>query len=107
MQNRMFKVAATAAVMVMCVGGSAHVVFAGEQQGHVNQGWFDDRFFYFDRFKKRLVLSATVDVEEETVTLHGLNFGKKAQSVFCETDRMKVVRWSDTEVVVRFPKAVQ
>ena len=103
MQNRMFKVAATTAVMIMCVGSSARVVFAGEQQGHGNQGRFDD----FDRFKKLVVLSATVDMENETVTLHGLNFGKKAQSVFCETDRMKVVRWSDTEIVVRFPKAVQ
>ena len=96
MQNRMFKVAAISAVMVMCVGGSAHVVLAGEPQGHGNQGRFDDRFDDFDRFKKLVVLSATVDLEQETVTLHGLNFGKKVQSDFCETNRMKVVRWSDT-----------
>ena len=77
--------------------------------GHVRRGWrrrrgraagqevkaqashsfdFDD----FDRWKQLVVLAAFVDAENETVTLRGLNFGKKAPTVFCETERMKVLK---------------
>ena len=67
----------------------------------------NSRFDDFDRWKQVVVLSAFVDVENETATLRGLYFGKKTPTVFCETEKMKVLRSSDTEIVVRFPKAVK
>ena len=60
----------------------------------------------FDRWKPLVVLSAFVDLTNETVTLRGLNFGKKVPTVFCETQQMRVLSASNTELVVRFPKAI-
>ena len=53
-----------------------------------------------------MVVAGFVNVQDETVTLRGLNFGKKAPTVFCETRQMTVLRASSTEVVVRFPAEV-
>ena len=59
------------------------------------------------RSKPLVVLAALVDTEHETVTLRGINFGNKPLTVFCETYRMRVLRATDTEVVVRFPAEVE
>ena len=102
MRRVVYKFAASTA-MVMCAVGGAQAW--GEPQGQeVNAQASHSRFDDFDRWKQLVVLAAFVDVENETVTLRGLNFGKKSLTVFCETERMKVLKASDTEVVVRFPK---
>ena len=104
MRRVVYKFAASTA-MVMCAAGGAQAW--GEPQGQeLNAQASHSRFDDFDRWKQLVVLAAFVDVENETVTLRGLNFGKKTPTVFCETERMKVLKSSDTEVVVRFPKSV-
>ena len=105
MERLRFKLAASA-VMIICAANGAQAAPAGEQQD-VNSQSYHSRFDDFDRWKQVVVLSAFVDGEKETVTLRGLNFGRKTPTVFCETEKMKVLRSSDTEVVVRFPKAVK
>ncbi len=62
--------------------------------------------FDFDRWKPLVVLYGFVDVAAETATLRGQNFGRQKPTVFCETQKMTVLRWSATEVVVRFPDEV-
>ena len=48
-----------------------------------DQYFNDDRFdFDHDRSKPLVVLAAFVDTAHETVTLRGVNFGKKALTVF-------------------------
>jgi hypothetical protein len=59
-----------------------------------------------DQTSTPLVLSATVNRNDETVTLKGLNFGKTAPAVFCETYPLTVLSATDTELVVYFPAAV-
>ena len=104
MRKVVYKFAASAAV-VMCAAGSAPAMVEAQAQELKEQA-SHNRFDDFDRWKQLVVLAAFVDVEDQTVTLRGLNFGKKAPTVFCETERMKVLKSSDTEVVVRFPNAV-
>jgi hypothetical protein len=98
---------AASAVMVLCAAGGPQAAGAGdrdqERQAEERHISSDD----FDRWKQVVVLAAFVDTGKETVTLRGLYFGRKTPTVFCETERVKVLRSSDTEVVVRFPKAVQ
>ncbi len=104
MRRVVYKFAASAA-MVMCAAGGAQA--SGEAQNQeLNAQASHSRFDDFDRWKQLVVLAAFVDAENETVTLRGLHFGKKTPTVFCETERMKVLKSSDTEVVVRFPKSV-
>jgi hypothetical protein len=91
--------------MVMCAVGGAQA-WGEPQSQEVNAQASHSRFDDFDRWKQLVVLAAFVDVENETVTLRGLHFGKKTPAVFCETERMKVLKATDTEVVVRFPKSV-
>ena len=105
MERLRFKLAASA-VMIICAASGAQAAPGGEQQNGNSQS-FHSRFDDFDRWKQVVVLSAFVDGEKQTVTLRGLNFGRKTLTVFCETEKMKVLRSSDTEVVVRFPKAVK
>ena len=107
MERVVFKFAASAAIVMCAVGGAQAAAAAGEQQEISVQGNHSSRFDDFDRWKQLVVLAAFVDAEKETVTLRGLYFGKKTPTVFCETNKMKVVRWNETEVVVRFPKAVE
>ena len=59
-----------------------------------------------DWWKPVLVTSAVVNLQSETVTLHGQNFGKQTPVVFCETEKMRVLRASETEIVVRFSKLI-
>ncbi len=98
---------AAAAVMILCGAGGVHAAVAGgldwELGAEERHASHDD----FDRWKQVVVLAAFVDTDKETVTLRGLHFGRKTPTVFCETERVKVLSSSDTEVVVRFPKAVQ
>ncbi len=104
MRRLVYKFAAATA-MVMCAAGGARAW--GEPQGQaVNAPPPHSRFDDVDRWKQLVVLAAFVDAENETVTLRGLNFGKKTPTVFCETERMQILRASDTEVVVRFPTSV-
>ena len=105
MERLNFKLAASA-VMIICAANGAQAA-AGEQQNGNSQSSYHSRFDDFDRWKQVVVLSAFVDGEQQTVTLRGLHFGKKTPTVFCETEKMKVLRWSDTEVVVRFPRTVK
>ena len=58
---------------------------------------------YDDRWRPLVVLAAFVDTAQETVTLRGLNFGRRTPTVFCETEKMQVISFTGTEVVVRFP----
>ena len=106
MKRVIYKFAASA-VMVMCAARGAQVAVAAgegqEQSAQASHNRLDD----INRWKELVVTAAFVDVDAETVTLRGLNFGKKSPTVFCETDKMKVLSWSDTEIVVRFPKAVE
>lgn len=95
---------AASAVMIICAANGAQ---AGGGQQEVNAQSNHSRFDDFDRWKQVVVLSAFVNVEEETATLRGLHFGRKTPTVFCETEKMMVLRSSDTEIVVRFPKAVK
>ena len=104
MERFNFKLAASA-VMIICAANGAQA--AGGQQEVNAQSNHNSRFDDFDRWKQVVVLSAFVDVKNETATLHGLYFGKKTPTVFCETEKMKVLSSSDTEIVVRFPKAVK
>lgn len=104
MERLNFKLAASA-VMIICAANGAQ---AARGQQEVNaQSNHNSRFDDFDRWKQVVVLSAFVDVKNETATLNGLYFGKKTPTVFCETEKMKVLRSSDTEIVVRFPRAVK
>ncbi len=106
MKKVIYKFAASAAMVMCAARGAQAAVAAGEGQepgAQASHNRFDDA----ERWKQTLVLSAFVNVEEETVTLRGLNFGKKVPTVFCETDRMRILRASETELVVRFPKAVE
>jgi hypothetical protein len=50
-----------------------------------------------------MITSATVDREHDTVTLKGVNFGRKKHYVYGETELLKVLKWSDQEIVVSFP----
>ena len=59
-----------------------------------------------DQTSTPLVLSAAVNRTDESVTLKGLNFGKTAPAVFCETYPLTVLSATDTELVVYFPAAV-
>ena len=95
---------AASAVMIICAANGAQ---AGGGQQEVNAQSNHSRFDDFDRWKQVVVLSAFVNVEEETATLRGLHFGRKTPTVFCETEKMMVLRSSATEIVVRFPKAVK
>ena len=88
MERLNFKFAASA-VMIICAANGAQ---AGGGQQEVNAQSNHSRFDDFDRWKQVVVLSAFVDVEEETATLRGLHFGKKTPTVFCETEKMKVLR---------------
>ena len=92
--------------MIICAANGAQAAPGGEQQNGNSQS-FHSRFDDFDRWKQVVVLSAFVDGEQQTVTLRGLHFGKKTLTVFCETEKMKVLRSNDTEVVVHFPKTVK
>ncbi len=93
---------AVAMVLSSAVGAAAQ----GAGQGQ--EGRVEDRFFNFDfdKWKPLVVTAAFVDVANETVTLKGSNFGKKP-TVFCETQQMKVLRASNTEIVVQFPDEVK
>jgi hypothetical protein len=105
MERMSWRFAASAA-MVLCAAAGVQAAVAGQNQDqraearHIS---VDD----FDRWKQVVVLAAFVDTSKETVTLRGLYFGKKTPTVFCETERLKVLRSTDTEVVVRLPKTVQ
>ena len=105
MERFNFKLAASA-VMIICAANGAQAA-AGKQQEVNAQANSNSRFDDFDRGKQVVVLSAFVNADEETATLRGLHFGKKTPIVFCETEKMRVLRWSDTEIVVHFPKAVK
>ena len=107
MERVVFKFAASAAIIMCAVGGAPVAAAAGEQQEISVQANHSSRFDDFNRWKQLVVLAAFVDAEKETVTLRGLYFGKKTPTVFCETNKMKILRWNETEVVVRFPKAVE
>jgi hypothetical protein len=98
---------AASAVMVLCAAGSAQVAVAGNQEQELRAEARQVRPDDNDRWKQVVVLAAFVDAKNETVTLRGLYFGRKTPTVFCETERLKVLRSSDTEVVARFPKSVQ
>jgi Collagen triple helix repeat (20 copies) len=106
MERVVYRVAASAVIVICAARGAQAAAAAGEGQGFNEQSSYA-RFDDFDRLNKVVVLAAFVDVENQTVTLRGLNFGKKVPTVFCETYRMKVLRSSETEVVVRFPEAVE
>jgi Collagen triple helix repeat (20 copies) len=103
MERRNFKLAASA-VMIICVANGVQAAGGLQENTQANS---NSRFDDFDRWKQVVVLSAFVNADDETATLRGLHFGKKAPTVFCETEKMKVLRWSDTEIVVHFPKAVK
>ncbi len=105
MERLNFKLAASAA-MIICAANGAQGAAGGQQEVNA-QSNHNSRFDDFDRWKQVVVLSAFVDADNETATLRGLYFGKKTPTVFCETEKMKVLRSSDTEIVVRFPKAVK
>ena len=107
MERFNFKLAASA-VMIICAANGAQAA-AGEAAGSERPDEFTTAASTTcDPLGSRSsVLSAFVNVDEETVTLRGLHFGKKTPTVFCETEKMMVLRWSDTEIVVRFPKAVK
>jgi hypothetical protein len=96
---------AAAAAMVMCAVNGAQAAPAAQQEVNAQSNHY--RFDDHDRWRQLVVLSAHVDADAETVTLKGLYFGRNKPTVFCETHRMKVLRASDTEVVVHFPKAVE
>jgi hypothetical protein len=87
-----------AAVMILCTTVGAQA----QQNLRIDDRHFDDN----DRGKQVLVTAAFVNTDDETVTLRGLNFGRRALVVFCETERMRVLESSPTEVVVRFPSEV-
>ncbi|MGH9308490.1 MAG: collagen-like triple helix repeat-containing protein [Vicinamibacterales bacterium] len=53
--------------------------------------------------RQLVITSASVDRENDTVTLRGLNFGSRNLYVYCETSLMTVLRASDEEIVVSFP----
>src|SRR5262245_1596141 len=95
-------IAVAAIVLLGTVGASAR---PGEENGSdKNQG--QKNGFDIDRWKPLTVLASFVDAGNETVTLQGLHFGRTAPAVFCETEKMKVLRFNNEEVVVRFPRAV-
>ena len=48
------------------------------------------------------ILSASVDRDHDTVTLKGMNFGRRP-SVYCETTLMTLLSATDDELVVSFP----
>jgi Collagen triple helix repeat (20 copies) len=104
MDRKAYKLAAAAAMIVSAATGvQAAPAAAQEVNAQSNHYRFDDH----ERWKQLLVLSAFVDAENETVTLKGLFFGKKTPTVFCETTKMQVLKASDTELVVRFPRSVE
>lgn len=53
-----------------------------------------------------VILSATVDRANETLTIRGRNFGTQAPQVLCEEYSMTVVSATDTEVIAYLPAAV-
>jgi hypothetical protein len=52
------------------------------------------------------ILSATPDRPNQTLTIRGAGFGKRAAYVFCELHPLTVMNWGDTEIVAFFPEAV-
>lgn len=53
--------------------------------------------------KQLVITSATVDRNNDTVTLRGLNFGDQPPYVYCEATRMSVLAAGDEELLVAFP----
>ena len=104
MDKKGYKFAAAAA-MIMSAATGAQAVPAAPQEVNAQSNHY--RFDDHERWKQLVVLSAFVDAENETVTLKGLFFGKKTPTVFCETTKMKLLKASDTELVVRFPTSVE
>src|SRR5262245_53786388 len=98
--------AAAAMVLVTTVGVQAVEAQEREQRTEASHNDSGHNGPDFDRWKPLLVTAAFVNLNDETVTLRGLNFGKQKPTVFCETEKMRVVRWSSTEIVVRFPSEV-
>jgi hypothetical protein len=94
----------TVAAMILVTAAGAAAEGNGQNKGlRVDDRRFNDDF---DRWKPLVVLAGFVDVEQETVTLRGLNFGKRTPTVFCETARLKVLKATNTEVVVAFPEEI-
>jgi hypothetical protein len=74
------------------------VALAQQQDGHRAEPRHSDR--------QLVVLSAVADRLNETVTLRGVNFGRRARVVLCETHPMLVLSWSDDQIVVSVPRAL-
>ena len=53
--------------------------------------------------KQLVILSATVDRNNDTVTLKGMNFGPRRPYVYCETYLMTVLSATDDELIVSVP----
>ena len=99
MKKVIYKFAASAAMVMCAARGAQAAVAAGEgqeQSAQASRSRVDD----INWWKELVVTAAFVDVDAETVTLRGLHFGTKAPTVFCETYKMTVLSFSDTEVVV-------
>ena len=90
------------AALVAMVMAMTVAVQAGTGNGNDRKDGDDDR-----DSGPVIVTSAFVDERDETVTLRGLNFGRRPPVVFCETTRMQVLRATSNEVVVRFPSEVR
>jgi Collagen triple helix repeat (20 copies) len=55
--------------------------------------------------KQLVILSASVNRENDTVTLRGMNFGYRRPYVYCETTLMTLLSATDEELVVSVPTA--
>jgi len=86
------RVGAVAAVMVLWAGATA---YAGDRNNDKDKDQKQPR--------QLIVLSASVDRRNDSITLKGQNFGSQAPMVYCETHPLTVLQNSDGEVVVWFP----
>src|SRR4051812_30589197 len=59
-----------------------------------------------DNARKLTIFSVAVNRTSETLTIRGVNFGRRAPSVGCEKWPMTVMSATDTELVVYFPAAI-
>lgn len=82
-----------ALVFVLCASSIAHAQTASSE----SKKWQPAQL---------AILSASVDRANETITIRGLNFGRHAPVVFCETQYMTVISATDSELVVHLPAAV-
>ena len=53
-----------------------------------------------------MVLAAHLDRSQETLILEGLNFGRQAPTVYCETYELRVTGSTNRRLVVQFPAGI-